>query len=64
MTLTAAIYVGSRMITWVGTFVICSVWLEVNSAGDRVIQRAIGKVGVFASQALDYFIDLTMQGMA
>lgn len=60
MTLTAAIYVGLRMITWVSTFVICSVWLEVNSVGDRMIQRAVGRVGALASQTLDYLIGLTM----
>jgi hypothetical protein len=52
------------MIAWASTFVICSIWLEVNSAGDRVIQRAVSRVAWLVSRALDYFIDLTMQGMA
>ena len=53
-------------IAWIGTFAIFSLWLEVNSAADRVIQRAVGNVEAFASHALDYFIDLMfiLQGKA
>lgn len=60
MTLTAAIYIGLRVMGGAITFVLCSLWLEVNSAGDRVIQRLIRTVGAFASHALDSFVGWTM----
>ena len=53
-----------RLASGVMMFVILSLWLEVNSDFDRVIQRAVGGVGAFASQALDYFIDLMLQSPA
>jgi hypothetical protein len=60
MKLAAALYLTSKLIAWISTFAIFSLWLEVNSAGDRVIRRAVGNVWAVASQAFDWFIDLTM----
>jgi len=58
--LTSAIYMGLRVMGGTITFVLCSLWLEVNSAGDRVIQRLIVRAGAFASQALDSFVGWTV----
>ena len=60
MNLAAALYLTSKLIAWISTFAIFSLLLEVNSVGDRVIQRAVGRVGALASQTLDYLIGLTM----
>jgi hypothetical protein len=64
MKLAAALYLTSKLIGWIGTFAIFSLWLEVNSAGDRVIRRAVGHVWGFFSRAFDYFIELLLQVMA
>jgi hypothetical protein len=60
MNLAATIYLTSKLIAWISTFAIFSFWLEVNSAGDRAIQRVVGRAGALASQAVDYFVGLTM----
>ena len=64
MNLAAAFYLTSKLIAWVSTFAIVSLWLEVNSAGDRVLYRAVRNVEAFASRTFDYFIDLLLQVMA
>ena len=60
MTMTTAIYIGLRVMGGAITFVLCSLWLEVNSAGDRFIQGLIRSAGTFASHALDSFVGWTM----
>jgi hypothetical protein len=64
MKLAAAFHLTSKLIAWISTFTIFSLWLEVNSAGDRVINRAVGKVVAVASHTFDYVIDLILQVMA
>jgi hypothetical protein len=45
MNLAAALYLTLKLTARISTFVIFSLWLEVNSVGDRLIHRA----GVFVS---------------
>ncbi len=52
-----------RLASGMMTFVIVSLWVQVTLCVDRMIQRAVGRVGWFASQALDYFVALTRQGL-
>jgi hypothetical protein len=56
MTFEGSHHSGARIPSGVLTFVVISLLLQVNSGLDRVIQRAVGRAGWFASQAL---IDLT-----
>jgi len=44
MRLAAVVCLGLKLTAWIGTFTIFSLWLEVNSAADRVIQRAVNWV--------------------
>jgi hypothetical protein len=56
MKLAAAIYLGLKVFAWTSTFIILSLLLEVNSAGDRAIQTAVGRASWITRQAIEFLI--------
>ena len=64
MKLAAALHLTSKLTAWIITFAVCSLWLEFNSAGDRVIQRIVREIAGFFSHVADWLIDLVLQVMA